>query len=238
MSAVPLFARKATGPDGREIVVPNRFAENLLASIEASKRQPFARVLFALGIRHVGGVTAELLVEHFPSLDELERAGEAEIAEVPRSGRWSPRPSSSTWPTRTTARRSPSCGPTGLRFVEEAPQRAAGPLSGKTFVLTGTLDTLSRTEAGERIAALGGKVASSVSGRTDYVVAGANPGSKLAKARKAGVEVVDEPTFLAMLGDGRGSEGADGPVDPDGPGGEASDQGDGEAPTALPVNPA
>ncbi len=233
---VPLFARKATGPDGGEIVVPNRFAENLLASIEASKRQPFARVLFALGIRHVGGVTAELLVEHFPSLDELERASEVEIAEVPGIGpvvattveQYLADPHNRETLAKLRAQ--------GLRFVEEAPQRAAGPLSGKTFVLTGTLDTLSRTEAGERIAALGGKVASSVSGRTDYVVAGANPGSKLAKARKAGVEVIDEPTFLAMLGDEPSGEPGDEPRD--GPGGEASDQGDEEAPTALPVNPA
>ncbi len=86
LADVPLFTRKAKGPDGQEIVVPNRFAEIVLASIEASKRQPFARVLFALGIRHVGGTTAQLLVEHFPSLDELERASEAEIAEVPGIG--------------------------------------------------------------------------------------------------------------------------------------------------------
>ena len=204
--AAPLFVRKAVAPDGRDIVVPNRFAENLLTSIEASKAQPFARVLFALGIRHVGGVTAELLVEHFASLDELQHAGEAEIADVPGIGpvvaatveQYLADPHNRETLTKLRAH--------GLRFVEEAPRRAPGPLSGKTFVLTGTLDALSRTAAGERIAALGGKVASSVSGRTDYVVAGADPGSKLAKARKAGVEVIDEPTFLAMLGDEPGGE--------------------------------
>ncbi len=200
--------------------MPNRFAETLLASIAASKAQPFARVLFALGIRHVGGVTAELLVEHFPSLDELQRADEAEIAEVPGIGsvvaatveQYLADPHNRETLAKLRAH--------GLRFVEEAPQRAQGPLSGRTFVLTGTLETLSRTAAGERIAALGGKVASSVSGRTDYVVAGAEPGSKLAKARKAGVAVVDEQTFLAMLGDERGGE----------PGGERRDVPDADAP--------
>jgi DNA ligase (NAD+) len=202
LADVPLFTRKDRGPDGQDIVVPNRFAEILLASIEASKAQPFARVLFALGIRHVGGVTAQLLVEHFASLDELERASEAEIAEVPGIGpvvaatveQYLVDPHNRETLAKLRAH--------GLRFVEEAPQRAAGPLSGKTFVLTGTLDTLSRVEAGERIAALGGKVGSSVSSRTDYVVAGASPGSKLAKAQKAGVEIVDEQALLAMLGEG------------------------------------
>ncbi len=221
LADVPLFTRKATGPDGQDIVVPNRFAEILLASIEASKAQPFARVLFALGVRHVGGVTAQLLVEHFASLDELERASEAEIAEVPGIGpvvaatveQYLADPHNRETLAKLRAH--------GLRFVEEAPQRAAGPLSGKTFVLTGTLDTLSRVEAGERIAALGGKVGSSVSSRTDYVVAGASPGSKLAKAQKAGVEIVDEQALLAMLGEG-GEAAA-------GPGGEATAGAPGEA---------
>ena len=132
--------------------MPNRFAETVLASIEASKRQPFARVLTALGIRHVGGTTAQLLVEHFPSLDELERAGEAEIAEVPGIGpvvaatveQYLADPHNRETLAKLRAH--------GLRFVEEAPQRVEGPLSGKTFVLTGTLETLSRAEAGERIA--------------------------------------------------------------------------------------
>jgi len=207
---VPLFARKATGPNGEDIVVPNRFAENLLASIEASKRQPFARVLLALGIRHVGGVNAELLVEHFVSLEALERASEDEIAEVPQIGPVVARSVEQYLADPHNRETIAKLRAHGLRFVEEQPQRAEGPLSGKTFVLTGTLDTLSRTEASERIAALGGKVSSSVSGKTDYVVAGASPGSKLVKAQKAGVEIVDEQTFLAMVGDGGGSGGDSG----------------------------
>jgi DNA ligase (NAD+) len=197
--SVPLFARKDKGPDGQEIFVPNRFAENLLASFEASKQQPYARVLFALGIRHVGGVNAQLLVEHFPSLDELQGAAEDEIAEVPGIGpvvagsveQYLADPHNRETLAKLRAH--------GLRFVEETRLRPGGPLTGKTFVLTGTLDTLTRGEAGAKIEALGGKVTGSVSSRTDYVVAGASPGSKLAKAQKAGVEVLDERAFLALL---------------------------------------
>ena len=83
---VPLFSRKGKDPDGGDIVVPNKIAEYVLASIEASKQRPFARVLYALGIRHVGFVTAELLVEHFPSIDALQEASEERIAEVPGIG--------------------------------------------------------------------------------------------------------------------------------------------------------
>jgi len=206
---VPLFARKARDPDNNDIVVPNRFAETVLASLEASKRQPFARVLTALGIRHVGGTTAALLVEHFPSLEGLERASEVEIAEVPGIGPVVAATVEQYLADSHNRETLAKLRAHGLRFVEEAPQRVEGPLSGKTFVLTGTLDTLSRTEAGERIVALGGKVASSVSSRTDYVVAGANPGSKLAKAQKADVEIVDEQSFLAMLGGDAGTAGGD-----------------------------
>ena len=197
---VPLFARKAKGPDGQDIVVPNRFAETVLASLESSKQQPFARVLTALGIRHVGATTAQLLVEHFASLDALEAASETEIAEVPGIGPVVAATVEQYLADPHNRETLAKLRGHGLRFVEEAPRRADGPLSGKTFVLTGTLDTLSRTEAGERIAALGGKVSSSVSSRTDYVVAGASPGSKLAKAQKAGVEVIDEQALLGMLG--------------------------------------
>ncbi len=170
----PLFTRKAKGPDGQNIVVPNRFAETVLASIEASKRQPFARVLVALGIRHVGSTTAQPLVEHFSSLDALQQATEAEIAEVPGIGPVVARSVEAYLADQHNRETLAKLRAHGLRFVEEAPQRVAGPLSGRTFVLTGTLDTLSRTEAGARIEALGGKVSSSVSAKTGYVVAGAS----------------------------------------------------------------
>jgi DNA ligase (NAD+) len=198
---VPLFSRKAKAPNGDDIEVPNKTAEHVLASIEASRRQPLARVLYALGIRHVGFVTAQLIVEHFPVIDDLEAAGEERIAEVPGIG---PVVAAAVRDYLADERNQETLAKLrarGLRFAEEAPQRAEGPLSGSTFVITGTLASFSRSEARRRIEALGGKVTDSVSRSTDYLVAGADPGSKLAKARAAGVRVIDEPEFLHLLGE-------------------------------------
>ena len=197
---VPLFSRKAKGPDGQDIRVPNRLAENVLVAIGASKRQPFARVLGALGIRHVGSTTVRILVDHFPSLDQLQTATETDIAEAPGIGPVVARSIEQYLADPHNRETLDKLRAHGLRFVEEVSLRSEGPLTGRTFVLTGTLDTLSRTEATGLIEGAGGKVTSSVSARTDYVVAGASPGSKLDKAQKAGVEVIDEAGLLELLG--------------------------------------
>jgi len=197
--AVSLFGRKDRGPDGRDIVVPSKLADNVLAAIAASKRQPFARVVFALGIRHVGDVTAQLLVEHFPSLGALQAATGEEVAAVPGLG---PAVSGALRQYFDEARNQQTLAKLrehGLYLAEEAPQRPAGPLSGKTFVLTGRLASLSRPQAAARIKELGGKVGESVSRATGYVVAGEEPGSKLAKAQAAGVTVIDEAALLDLL---------------------------------------
>jgi DNA ligase (NAD+) len=197
--AVSLFGRKDRGPDGRDIVVPSKLADNVLAAIAASKRQPFARVLYALGIRHVGDVTAQLLVEHFPSLDALQAATAEEVAAVPGLG---PAVSGALRQYFDEARNQQTLAQLrahGLRLAEEVPQRSAGPLSGKTFVLTGKLASFSRPQAAARIKQLGGKVGESVSRATDFVVAGEDPGSKLAKAQAAGVAVIDEAALLGLL---------------------------------------
>jgi DNA ligase (NAD+) len=196
---VPLFSRQARGPSGETIEVPSRNAEKLLVAIAQSKEQPFARVLFALGIPHVGFVTAQALVEHIPSLDVLEAASEEEIAEVPGIGpivASAVRQYLADAPNRDTLSRLRAHG---LRFVEDAPQRAQGPFSGMTFVLTGRLESMTRPQAAARVEALGGRTTDSVSKATSYVVAGEDPGSKLAKAQKAGVTVLDEPAFLDLL---------------------------------------
>jgi DNA ligase (NAD+) len=201
---VPLFARNAKAPLGDaviDIVVPSRNAEKLLAAIATSKDQPFARVLYALGIPHVGFVTAQALVEHFGSMDDLEAAGEEQIAEVPGIG---PVVASAVRQYLADERNRQTLATlraSGLRFVEEAPRRAAGPFSGRTFVLTGRLESMTRPQAAAAIEALGGRTSDSVSKATSYVVAGEDPGSKLAKAQKAGVTVLDEPAFLELLAD-------------------------------------
>jgi len=200
---VPLFSRKAKGPNGEDILVPGKIAEYVLTSLEASKRQPFARVLYALGIRHVGSVTAQALVEHFPSIDALEAATADEIARVPGVGTVVAEAVKDYLADERNQETLAKLRIHGLRFVEEAPQRAEGPLRGKTFVITGTLVSFSRAEARQRIEGLGGKVTDSVSKSTDYLVAGAGPGSKLAKARQVGVAVIGEDEFIELLGGSR-----------------------------------
>ena len=191
--------RGAGGAAARELLETRR-ADNVVAAIEASRRQPFARVLFALGIRHVGGVTAQLLVEHFPSMDRLQAATEDEVAAVPGIG---PAVAGALREYFDEAHNQETLAKLrahGLRFAEETPQRAAGPLTDTTFVLTGTLAAMPRSQARARIEALGGRVGSSVSAKTGYVVAGEDPGSKLDKARKAGVTILDEAGFLELIG--------------------------------------
>ena len=186
-------------------------ADKVLASIEASKQRPFAAVLYALGIPQVGFVTAQALVEHFPSMNALEAAGEEQIAEVPGVGPVVASAVRQYLGDESNRETLAKLSAAGLRFIEEAPQRAQGPFSGLTFVLTGRLESMSRPQAAARIEALGGRTSAAVGKATSYVVAGEDPGSKLVKAQKAGVTVLDEPAFLDLLagaGDDSGS-GAD-----------------------------
>ena len=177
-------------------------AENMLAAIDDSKRMPFARVLFALGLDGVGSVTAEALARHFGSIDELLGAGEERLQEIDGVG---PILAESILEQladdRTLALIADLRGH-GLRFeLDESERRAGdGPLEDKTFVLTGTLPELSREQASELIKAAGGKVTGSVSKKTDYVVAGDSPGSKLARAEELGVTVIDEAGLRELAG--------------------------------------
>jgi DNA ligase (NAD+) len=199
---VPLFSRKAKDPVGNDIVVPGKLAENVLAALETSKRQPFARVLFALGMRHVGSVTAEALARHLESIDGLQAATAEELASVPGIG---PVVAEAVRQYLGDARNAETIAKLrahGLRFAEEAAEEAPeGPLAGQTYVLTGRLESLTRGEAQARIEALGGKVGSSVTRATSAVVAGEDPGSKLRRAEAAGLTVLDESAFLALLED-------------------------------------
>jgi DNA ligase (NAD+) len=191
--------------DEERLVELERFgpgsARNLVEAIERSKHQPFHRLLFGLGIHGVGGVNARALASHFRTIDRLLEATPERIEEVPGIGPILAEQIAETLSESATRELIERLRAHGLTLEEEgpAPGEADGPLKGRTLVLTGTLPDLTREEATERIEAAGGKVTGSVSKKTDYVVAGADPGTKLAKAEKLGVEVIDEQGLLKLL---------------------------------------
>ena len=180
---------------------------NLLDSLEASLEQPFSRVLFALGIRHVGESVAELLGRSFRDVDELYEADPEEIASINGVGpeiagsvrAYLDQPSN--WSFVQRLRKA------GLTFQADAALDTHTPLNDKTFVITGTLRGVSRKEAKDVIQGQGGKVIATVSSRTDYLVVGANPGSKLEKARNLGIEVIDEAAFHSLIEEAAVSKG-------------------------------
>lgn len=179
-------------------------AKNLVTAIEKSKRTTLSRFLYAIGIRDVGEATAAALANHFGSLEALQEADEAAIQEVPDVGPVVAAHVHTFFRQPHNREVIEDLRRQGVTWPDQKPRAKAaeGPLTGKTFVLTGTLESMSRDEAGERIAALGGKVTGSVSKKTSYVVAGAEPGSKLQKAQELGVEILDEAAFLELLGEG------------------------------------
>ena len=174
-------------------------AANLLSEIEASKKKDLSRLIFALGIRHIGERAGKVLAGRFGSLERLMAATEEQLTAVQEIG-----------PKMAASIRSFFTEPRNRAVIKELAEAgvnirsydtgaAAGPLAGKVFVLTGTLAGFTRDEAAERIESLGGRVASSVSRRTDYVVVGENPGSKFDKARELGVTILDEEGFNRLL---------------------------------------
>ncbi len=176
-------------------------AEKLLRNIEQSKQQPLPRVLTALGIRFVGERTAQFLAEAFGSLEAIAAADVETLQTAEEVG---PRVAQSIYEFFREPRNRElveRLREAGLRFEHRAPRRRGGPLEGRTFVLTGTLPTLTREQARAMIEAAGGKVTGSVSKKTDYVVAGEEAGSKLAKARELGVAVIDEAGLRRLLGE-------------------------------------
>ena len=176
--------------------------QNLIDSIKQSKTRPFSRVLFALGIRHVGESIAELLVSHFGAVDAIESASEEEISAVLGIGpeiAHSVRSYFDVEDNRVLVKKLRDAGLQFLAAKESGPRDGA--FSGKTFVLTGTLPTLSRKEATEFIESRGGKVISAVSSKTSYLLAGADPGSKLQKAQEIGVAQITEEQLKQLAGE-------------------------------------
>jgi len=177
----------------------DKSAQNVLDSIAGSKERPLPRLIFALGIRHVGGETAELLAGHFGSLDALARASLEELEAIPTIG---PTVAASVYDyfrDEANLKLIEKLKGAGVRTKAEAPAAREGALSGQTFVITGTLAAFSRNEAEARIKALGGAAGSSVTKKTAYLVVGENPGSKLQKAQQYGVKTLSEEEFLDLL---------------------------------------
>jgi len=176
----------------------DKSAQNVLDEIENSKELPLERVIYGLGIRFVGERTAQFLAEHFGSMDALITASEQELLEVNEVG---PRIAESIAQFFREPRNRElikQLREAGLKFTGKKKERGTK-LAGKTFVLTGTLAHYTRDEAKKMIEDAGGKVTGSVSKKTDYVVAGADAGSKLDKAKELGVEVIDEKGMAELL---------------------------------------
>lgn len=198
-SPADLYALDASTLSGLERM-GGKSAENLVRALDRSKTTTLERFLYALGIREVGETTARTLAAHFGALEPLLRADEARLQQISDIG-----------PVAAAAIRAffqephnrdviASLQAAGVQWPETVVKPVAElPLAGKTIVLTGTLDSLSRDQAADRLRALGAKVAGSVSKKTDYVVAGRDAGSKLDKAHQLGIPVLDEAGLLALL---------------------------------------
>ena len=198
-TAADLYRMGAVALTGLERMA-QKSAQNVLDAIERSKTTTLARFVFALGIRNVGEATAKELARHFGSLERLMQADEEALRQVPDIGPAVALSIARFFSEAHNREVIELMRARGVHWQEGAPgPAAAAKLAGKAFVLTGTLPTMSREAAKELIEAQGGKVAGSVSGKTDYVVAGAEAGSKLDKAKQLGIAVLDEAALLQLL---------------------------------------
>ncbi|NOU36763.1 MAG: NAD-dependent DNA ligase LigA [Kiritimatiellaceae bacterium] len=174
-------------------------AQNLIDGIEASKSRPFDRIIFALGIRHVGSGSARVLAQSFSDIEKLMAADIQTLEQIRDIGPVVGKSICDFFQTPANRKLVERLQSAGVNFAQTA-KTASDEFAGLTFVLTGTMESLSREEAGEQIRARGGSVTSSVSKNTSYVVAGDKAGSKLTKAEELGVKVLDEKQFLTLLG--------------------------------------
>ncbi len=181
-------------------LVKEKSANNMYTSIQESKHKPVSRFITALSIRHVGKETAELLVNELSSLDEIKNASVETLANIEGIGEKIAQSIYYYFHNEENLKMLEGFASIGFNF-ENNIQNKTTELAGKTFVLTGTLTSMTRDEAGEKIKQKGGKTSSSVSKNTSFVIAGANPGSKLDKAEKLGVIILNEEEFLNMLGE-------------------------------------
>jgi DNA ligase (NAD+) len=173
-------------------------ADNVIKAIEASKTRPLWRFISALGIRHIGGQSAQILAEHFSSLDKLMKATQQELSDIDQIG---PIMAESVYEYFNDSKNKlviEQLIKEGLELSQQQAKRS-NKLAGKTIVVTGSLESFTRQQIQQAIRQAGAKSSSSVSKKTDFVLAGENPGSKLEKARALGVKVIDEKQFLELL---------------------------------------
>ncbi|MEO0132524.1 MAG: NAD-dependent DNA ligase LigA [candidate division WOR-3 bacterium] len=177
----------------------DKSVKNLLSAIEKSKSRPYRNVLYALGIRHVGLHTAQVLTTAFPSIEKLQNATFEEISSVMGIGPTVAESIKNFFSDKENLRLIERLKKVGLKFSEKQEEIRKKPLAGKTFVITGTLKNYTREQATELIFRLGGNVSSSVSKKTDYLIVGAEPGSKYDKAKALGIKMISEEEFLKMI---------------------------------------
>jgi DNA ligase (NAD+) len=177
----------------------DKSAQNLLDEINRSKQEELARVIFALGIRFVGERTGQLLANHFGSLDKIAQASREKLEEAEEVGPRVAEAIQEFFQEKRNREVIEKLRAAGLQFEQKQTRKTGGKLAGKQFVLTGTLPTYSRDQAKQMIEESGGRVVGSVSKKTDYVVVGADPGSKLEKARTLGITTVDEVGLRELL---------------------------------------
>lgn len=186
----------------------DKSTDNLLAAIEGSKDRPLSRVLAALGLRGVGTIVAATLAQHFDSVNELMHASPETLQSIAGLGPVNSFNIAAFFSSNPNRRLIDKLRRAGVKMEQEAgPETVAGPLAGKTLVITGTLPTLTREEATDLIEALGGKVVSAVSKKTDYILLGESPGSKYTKARELGVPIIDELQLREMIAGSMGAPG-------------------------------
>jgi DNA ligase (NAD+) len=190
-----LTAEQLLELEGYGEISANRAVQN----IAESRERPLGRLLFAIGLEEVGFVTGRNLAQRFRSIDALLAASTEEIEQTSGVGPKMAQRIHEQLADEQMRALIEDLRAAGVSMQLEGPPPGDGPLAGKTFVLTGTLPDLTREQATERIEAAGGRVTSGVSKKTDYVVAGASPGTKLAKAERLGIAVLDEPGLLALL---------------------------------------
>ncbi|GAA4467572.1 NAD-dependent DNA ligase LigA [Novipirellula rosea] len=195
------WLKQRKGKDGKmiDVQVGKKNAENLVAGVEASRTRGLARVLASISIRHVGPRVAQLITRHYPTIEQLQSASIEDLASIHEIGDAIAKSMHEFLHSDYGKKVFAELAEVGVKLSEDVTARSGGPLEGKTLVVTGTLQQFNRDEIKGLIEKLGGRASSSISKKTDYLVAGEKAGSKLAKAESLGVKVLTEAEFKTLI---------------------------------------